>query len=100
MTYYKHNKNIPFFRLKLMPRLHLTVLTTRNEQHESTFLEAFLSVPGCQTCMYKRGIILPCSVAVWPLQQPNIFLCTSTSRRLDPNMVNSVKCLSEFRMIK
>jgi len=25
-------------------------------QHESTFLEAFLSVPDCQTCMYKRGI--------------------------------------------
>jgi len=25
-------------------------------QQESTFLEAFLSVPGCQTCMYKRGI--------------------------------------------
>jgi len=23
---------------------------------ENTFLEAFLSVPGCQTCMYKRGI--------------------------------------------
>jgi len=28
----------------------------RAEQHESTFLEAFTSVPGCQTCMYKRGI--------------------------------------------
>jgi len=25
-------------------------------QQESTFLETFLSVPGCQTCMYKRGI--------------------------------------------
>jgi len=25
-------------------------------KQESTFLEAFLSVPGCQTCMYKRGI--------------------------------------------
>jgi len=25
-------------------------------QQESTFVETFLSVPGCQTCMYKRGI--------------------------------------------
>jgi len=63
-----------------MPRLHLAVLTTRNEtwrlQYEASFLstlqtkycaslttrkyflEAFFSVPGCQTCMYKRGISL------------------------------------------
>jgi len=25
-------------------------------QQESTFLQAFRSVPGCQTCMCKRGI--------------------------------------------
>jgi len=25
-------------------------------QQESTFFQAFLSVPGCQTCMCKRGI--------------------------------------------
>jgi len=25
-------------------------------QQESTFLKAFRSVPGCQTCMCKRGI--------------------------------------------
>jgi len=25
-------------------------------QQESTFIQALLSVPGCQTCMYKRGI--------------------------------------------
>jgi len=30
----------------------------RDWQQESNFLEAFLSVPGCQTCMYKRGITL------------------------------------------
>jgi len=61
-----------------MPRLHLAVLTTRNEtwrlwkqlskfphhkqkiarawQQESTFLQAFCLVSGCQTCMCKRGI--------------------------------------------
>jgi len=27
-------------------------------QQENTLLEAFLSVPGCQTYMYKRGIRL------------------------------------------
>jgi len=27
-------------------------------KQESTFVEAFLPVPGCQTCMYKRGIRL------------------------------------------
>jgi len=27
-------------------------------QQENTFTEAFLSVPGCQICMCKRGIRL------------------------------------------
>jgi len=51
----------------LMPCLHLTVLTIRNEtwhkqniaqawQQENTFLQAFRSVSGCQTWMCKRGI--------------------------------------------
>jgi len=92
----------------LMPRLHLAVLTTRNDQEricensfpsfktqiscllklkflacsmkqafyplykqniarawpqQRTFLEAFLSVPSYQTCMYKRGIILSHSIS-------------------------------------
>jgi len=25
-------------------------------QHKNTFVQAFHSVPGCQTCMCKRGI--------------------------------------------
>jgi len=29
---------------------------TRAWQQESTFLQAFYSVPGCQTCMCKRDI--------------------------------------------
>jgi len=29
---------------------------TRPWQHKNTFLHAFRSVPGCQTCMCKRGI--------------------------------------------
>jgi len=28
-------------------------------QHENIFVQAFLSVPGCQTCMCKRGILPP-----------------------------------------
>jgi len=28
----------------------------RDWQQENTFLQAFHSVPGCQTCMCKRGI--------------------------------------------
>jgi len=28
-------------------------------QQENTFLQAFLSEPGCQTCMCKRGIKKP-----------------------------------------
>jgi len=30
----------------------------RAEQQESNFLQAFRYVPGCQTCMCKRGIRL------------------------------------------
>jgi len=26
-------------------------------QHKNTFIQAFLSVPGCQTCLCKRGLI-------------------------------------------
>jgi len=26
-------------------------------QQENTFIQAFISVPGCQNCMYKRGIM-------------------------------------------
>jgi len=48
----------------LMPRLHLTVLTIRDEtvlyssqikylislQHENTLIQVFCLAPGCQTC--------------------------------------------------
>jgi len=33
-------------------------LTFVKTAFQVSFIEAFLSVPGCQTCMYKRGISL------------------------------------------
>jgi len=58
--------------VQLMPRLHngfddqernltfvktdFQVLKLKFHAYKNTFIQAFCSVPGCQTCMYKRGI--------------------------------------------
>jgi len=47
-------KFLAFSRKQTFYLLHKHIV--RAWQQESIFLEAFLSVPGCQTCMYKRGI--------------------------------------------
>jgi len=34
-------------------------------QYENTFIQSFLSAPGCQTCMCKRGISYFCNIFGW-----------------------------------